>query len=154
MPRDIPQIPENAPESVIRLGSTLQRLNDANRRYRVHTAKVLGMGTTELSALLAIADADDVTPSALSRDLVLSSGATTAVIDRLEKGGYIVRTSHPGDRRSLHLSLSEKGAGTVDSLNTAYQFVLSTTGTDEAIASALPQLDRISDALDAAALEI
>ena len=131
MTRDIPLIPENAPESVIRLGSTLQRLNDANRRYRVHTAKVLGMGTTELSALLAIADADDVTPSALSRDLVLSSGATTAVIDRLEKG-----------------------AGTVDSLNTAYQFVLSTTGTDEAIASALPQLDRISDALDAAALEI
>ena len=111
------------------------------------------MGHTELSALVAIGETPGMTPGTLSNELLLSTGATTAVVDRLEKSGHVTRTRHPGDRRSLFLHLTAQGEDTTTILREAYQYVLSTTGTDETIAEALPQLDGIAAALDVAARE-
>ncbi|NRD24998.1 MarR family transcriptional regulator [Frigoribacterium sp. VKM Ac-2836] len=153
MSPDLPATPENHPESVRRLATTLRTLDEAHRRYRLHAAKALGMGHTELSALVAIGETPGMTPGTLSNELLLSTGATTAVVDRLEKSGHVTRTRHPGDRRSLFLHLTAQGEDTTTILREAYQYVLSTTGTDETIAEALPQLDGIAAALDAAARE-
>lgn len=153
MSPDLPATPENHPESVQRLAVTLRTLDEAHRRYRLHAAKVLGMGHTELTALVALSETPGMTPGALSTELLLSTGATTAVVDRLEKSGHVARSRHPGDRRSLFLHLTDLGEATTTTLREAYQYVLSTTGTDETIADALPQLDGIAAALDAAARE-
>ncbi|MET4053562.1 DNA-binding MarR family transcriptional regulator [Frigoribacterium sp. PvP054] len=153
MSPDLPATPENHPESVRLLASTLRTLDEAHRRYRLHAAKVIGLGHTELSALVAIGEAPGLTPGTLSHELLLSTGATTAVVDRLEKSGHVVRTRHPDDRRSLFLHLTALGEATTGTLTEAYQYVLSTTGTDETIADALPQLDAIAAALDAASRE-
>jgi DNA-binding MarR family transcriptional regulator len=150
---DLPATPANTPESVARLADTLHQLDEAHRRYRVYTARVVDVSPTELSALTAINDTPGITPGALARDIVLSSGATTSVIDRLERSGHIFREKHPGDRRSLHLRLTEKGDDTMSMLNEAYRYVLSTSGTDDAITAVLPQLDRVTDALNSAARE-
>ena len=59
MSPDLPATPENHPESVRLLASTLRTLDEAHRRYRLHAAKVIGMGHTELSALVAAVLAPD-----------------------------------------------------------------------------------------------
>jgi len=147
---DLPPSPANSPESVESLARTLRRLEDAHRRYRVHAARVVGIGVTELSALTTVSDAPGMTPGDLGRDLVLTSGAVTAVVDRLERADLVYRAADPEDRRVRRLHLTDKGTATMENLDEAYRYVLSTTGSDDAITRALPQLDSITEALDQA----
>lgn len=66
-----------------------------------------GMHVTDLSALLAVMQADragePLTPGRLGRRLGLSSGATTAVIDRLERADHVRRARDDRDRRKVTL---------------------------------------------------
>ena len=52
-------------------------------------------------------DADQLgtpaTPRALRRELVLTSGAVTAIVDRLEVRGHVQRTREGTDRRQVQL---------------------------------------------------
>lgn len=49
------------------------------------------------------------TPGELAEHLVLSTGAMTNRLDRLEEAGLIVRERDPKDRRSLIISMTERG---------------------------------------------
>jgi DNA-binding MarR family transcriptional regulator len=49
------------------------------------------------------------TMSEISRKLLVTSGNVTGLIDRLERGGYVVRRPSPSDRRVQYVELSEKG---------------------------------------------
>lgn len=142
-------LPEPDPSSVARLAVTLHRLDEAHRRYRVHAAHVVGIDPTELSALLAISDSPGMTSATLSQDIVLDFEATTSVVDRLEASSHIRSATHPDSSRSLHLT--DTGAHTMLTLRTAYRYLLSTTGTDQTISSALSQLDSITYTLNTAA---
>ncbi|MEV6347378.1 MarR family transcriptional regulator [Actinoplanes sp. NPDC051851] len=68
---------------------------------------------TDMHALLAIMHAErqgaPLTPGRLGEAIGLSSGATTALIDRLEKGGHLRRTRESADRRVVHLRYGEAG---------------------------------------------
>lgn len=55
-----------------------------------------------------------LTPSQLSDEMMLSSGAMTNRIDRLEAAGYVERTHDPNDRRGYLISLSESGRELID----------------------------------------
>lgn len=140
--------------SITRLATTLHKLDEAHRRYRVYAAKTVGIGPTELSALLAISNTPGITPAALARDVILSSGATTSLLDRMEASRHIVRVAHPTDRRSVLIHLAEKGEETIMTLSTAYRHVLRTTGTENTIGEALAQLDSITAAVNAAAHDL
>lgn len=63
-----------------------------------------------LSVLMA-ADADgrSITTGALGAELRLTSGATTFVVNRLEKLHLVERTRDPDDQRRILLSLSKSG---------------------------------------------
>lgn len=50
-----------------------------------------------------------LTPNALRHAAVLSSGAMTNRLDRLEAAGWIQRMPNPDDRRSLLIRLSDEG---------------------------------------------
>jgi DNA-binding MarR family transcriptional regulator len=47
--------------------------------------------------------------SDLARDLQLTSSASTALVDRLERQGVAERTRHPHDRRRTIVRLTERG---------------------------------------------
>jgi DNA-binding MarR family transcriptional regulator len=51
-----------------------------------------------------------VSPKEITSFLGLTSGAGTALLDRLEKAGYIARVRNPEDRRSVLIMVDEKGA--------------------------------------------
>lgn len=78
-------------------------------RHRMHP--------TDLYALLAVMQADragaPLTPGRLGAHLGLSSGATTAVIDRLERAEHVRRARDDRDRRrvTLHYGEAAKALG-------------------------------------------
>ena len=53
-------------------------------------------------------------PSRLSEGLLLSTGAMTNRIDRLERVGLVRRRSDPSDRRQVLVELTERGLALVD----------------------------------------
>ena len=50
-----------------------------------------------------------MTMSELSRELMVSNGNVTGVIDRLEKSGFVTRTRADHDRRVQYIELTPKG---------------------------------------------
>ena len=50
-----------------------------------------------------------LTPSALAKEMMLSTSAMTNRLDRLEKRGLVERTMDPADRRSLQIVLTDAG---------------------------------------------
>lgn len=64
-------------------------------------ARRTGLGLSEIAALEHLQHSHGgLTPTELGRRLSLSSGAITALVDRLERGGHVERRPNPGDRRS------------------------------------------------------
>ena len=68
---------------------------------------------TDVHALLAVMNAErrgaPLTPGKLGEAIGLTSGATTALIDRLERGGHLRRSRESADRRVVHLRYADAG---------------------------------------------
>lgn len=61
-----------------------------------------------------------LTPTALFTELMLSSGAMTNRLDRLEQAGLIERTPDPADRRGTLVGLTPQGRELVDAAVAAH----------------------------------
>ncbi|MEV5826001.1 MarR family transcriptional regulator [Spirillospora sp. NPDC052242] len=74
-------------------------------------ATVLGVHATDAFALLEIASAEQrgapLSPALLGRRIALSSGAMTALLNRLEEAGHITRTRERADRRIVTLRIGD-----------------------------------------------
>jgi len=55
-----------------------------------------------------------LTPTDLYEATMVTSGAMTARLDRLEKAGLTERAPHPSDRRGVVVALTEKGLALTD----------------------------------------
>lgn len=60
-----------------------------------------GLHTTDLECLDLIYLRKDVTAGELAKATGLTSGAVTALVDRLEAAGYVERAADPADRRRV-----------------------------------------------------
>jgi DNA-binding MarR family transcriptional regulator len=69
----------------------------------------LGVNVTDMECLGLIFHKGLATPSELARHTGLTSGATTAMLDRLEKAGLIERKPNPNDRRGTIITLAKAG---------------------------------------------
>jgi DNA-binding MarR family transcriptional regulator len=93
-----------SPEHVREL---FHRKTMAGERHRAAVAQLLGMDATEAAALAHLAQHGQLTPGDLGRLLGLTSGGTTALIQRLVDAGNLTRRPHPRDKRSSLLAASE-----------------------------------------------
>jgi DNA-binding MarR family transcriptional regulator len=91
------------------LRASLARKSLADSRQRAAAAALLGIAETDVLALQHLAWAGTLTPSQLARHLQLTSGGTTALIQRLTRLDYVTREAHPEDRRSSLVRLSPAG---------------------------------------------
>ncbi|TIT78469.1 MAG: MarR family transcriptional regulator [Mesorhizobium sp.] len=66
-----------------------------------------------------------LTPTELYEATMVTSGAMTARLDRLEKAGLIRRAPHPSDRRGVVVELTAKGLALVE-----HQILAGLTGQD------------------------
>ena len=67
-----------------------------------------------LAALRLAGDPYRLTPSELTKSLMVTSGGMTAIIDRLEQQGYVERMPNPTDRRGVLVGLTAAGATLAD----------------------------------------
>lgn len=87
--------------------------------FRNAIGKKLGLNTTDFEGLDLIFYRGVATPSELSKYTGLSSGSTTAMIDRLEKSGLVMRQSNPDDRRGTLVVIDKEAALAVRPLFTS-----------------------------------
>lgn len=63
----------------------------------------------EMHTIDVIGKAPDVTPSQVSKELMVTLGTVTTSLNNLERKGYIERVRSEQDRRVVHLHLTKKG---------------------------------------------
>ena len=102
--------PEFGPPSpLLRL---LQEFTIEANRYVDAAGDRKDMHRTDMNALAVImrhtARGEVVTPGVLRKELNLSSPATTALIDRLDNSGHVVRERNAADRRQVQLKMTPK----------------------------------------------
>lgn len=87
---------EMVSEIVTMLG---RRLTVYTSLYQTALADRLGLSMADVKALELVLEFEPITTGQLACLAGISSGGTTAVIDRLEAAGFVIRDKHPLDRR-------------------------------------------------------
>ncbi|MFF2273723.1 MarR family winged helix-turn-helix transcriptional regulator [Agromyces sp. NPDC058136] len=99
-------------DQVVRLMQSLRGWHDAARRMSEASSRYMKLNETDMRALRFLIAARNqgeiATPGALSDYLGISSASTTKLLDRLERGGHIVRAPHPSDRRALAITVTDE----------------------------------------------
>src|SRR5919198_680284 len=93
----------------------IAKLSRYFERSLAETATAFGLTMQDwelLSALRRVGPPYRLSPTQLASDLMLSSGAMTARLDRLERTGLVRRRPDPDDRRAVRVELTEKGSRT------------------------------------------
>ena len=114
----------------------------AVREYGVHLTlfrnamdEWAGHNATDMECLRLLFQKGTATPTELAKHTGLTSGATTAMLDRLEKAGFIERRPNPNDRRGTLIapkaSASEKVASWFASAREAQDKLISSYSESE-----------------------
>jgi DNA-binding MarR family transcriptional regulator len=92
----------------------LLELSDAVRRSQRATdtvdeaaSQLLGINRTDSRCLDILEQRGRMTAGELAREARLSTGAITAVLDRLEHAGYVRRIDDPADRRRVLVEVTD-----------------------------------------------
>ena len=80
----------------------------AAENFRLRAARdVLGVGSTEISALFYLFTEGTSTPTELAARLQITTASVTELVERLSRAGLARRAPHPHDRRKVVLSLTD-----------------------------------------------
>jgi DNA-binding MarR family transcriptional regulator len=95
-----------------------QLINDAATEARVHqtaydrfedaAAAYAGVNRTAMRCMDVLDQAGQLTPGEIAVQTGLTSGAVTAMLDRLERLGFVQRRPDPSDRRRVLVKLTDK----------------------------------------------
>lgn len=96
-------------DALLRITQGLRRVDVGTYALRIRLAEKLGIGTIDINAMAFVGEVDGMTPKALGNILNITTGSVTAMVDRLESKGFMVRKPNPSDRRSVLLHLSPAG---------------------------------------------
>jgi DNA-binding MarR family transcriptional regulator len=103
--------------------------------FRNAMSEWAGLNATDMECLRLLFQKGVASPSELARHTGLTSGATTAMLDRLEKVGLIERRPNPNDRRGTLIapekSSAEKMASWFESARNAQDALMSTYSESE-----------------------
>ena len=84
--------------------TALRRFGLEDDRFDAIVARRFEAAPAEFKAMDHILASGGLTPGQLGDRLMLTSGAITALVDRLERLGWVKRVPHPTDRRSVIVS--------------------------------------------------
>jgi DNA-binding MarR family transcriptional regulator len=84
--------------------------------FRNAIGRKLGLNITDSECLSLLRTRGISTPTELARFTGLTSGSTTAMLDRLEKAGFITRRHNLNDRRGILIEINSEMAVTTTPL--------------------------------------
>jgi DNA-binding MarR family transcriptional regulator len=87
----------------------LRALILSGENYGQSLARTIGLGEKDTQAICYLALHGERGQNDLASDLGITSSASTALVDRLERRGLAERFAHPSDRRRVLVRLSDKG---------------------------------------------
>jgi DNA-binding MarR family transcriptional regulator len=96
-----PQAPQDAWRHALRLAA-------ASEHYIAQLRASMGLSSNEMNTLLLLHDGGACTMTELSHRVRLTRPALTALVDRLERNGWVQRMSDRGDRRRVIVTLTER----------------------------------------------
>lgn len=111
---------QQRPDLDLAMACTLLRLERVNQLHEMRVqgiSETIGLQTGELHVLLALRRSGkpyELRPTDLFRTLLVTSGAVTKRVARLQEGGFILRVSANDDGRSELVRLTAKGLVTAD----------------------------------------
>ena len=76
--------------------------------FRNALSRRLGLNATDSECLSLLSLKGVSTPTQLAHFTGLTTGSTTAMLDRLERSGYITRKPNPADRRGVLIELNRQ----------------------------------------------
>lgn len=85
-----------------------QEYGIASVLFRNAIGRKLGLNITDIGCINFLFIRSTSTPTELARYTGLTSGSTTAMLDRLENAGLIRRKPNPNDRRGLLVEVHER----------------------------------------------
>jgi DNA-binding MarR family transcriptional regulator len=88
-------------EGLAQLSELMRRVSTYRQLMHQVVADRLGLGMTDLKCLDAARNVPHLIPSRLAEITGLSTSATTAALDRLERRGYVRRVRDEHDRRRV-----------------------------------------------------
>ncbi len=104
----------------------VKQVNMGAREYGISTVlfrhavgEILGVNVTDMECLALIFFKGLATPSELAHYTGLTSGATTAMLDRLEKARLIERRPNPQDRRGTLIVLTNERTKEISAMFTS-----------------------------------
>ena len=86
--------------------AALHRFGLERDRLRTALARRLGVPAADLDALEHLERGGPLSQRDLAERLLLTSGAVTFLVDRLEQAGLVQRQPHPTDRRATLVALA------------------------------------------------
>ena len=98
----------------------VDRICKLNKRFDTmleHAVEAFGLNKGEFKVLITLRQHNDdftMSPGELGDELLLSSGAMTNRLDRLEAARFIAREPDPDDRRALIVRLTADGVKKID----------------------------------------
>ena len=104
-----------------KLSDLVRQHSSAVLRHAAATAKRMGLEASELAALEHLQAAGAINQKRLGERPSMSPGAITAMIDRLQRRGYVERIPNPEDRRSALVNITK--AGLEDSLRHLWPYI-------------------------------
>ncbi|MEJ7520058.1 MarR family transcriptional regulator [Staphylococcus saprophyticus] len=69
--------------------------------FQQQIAEILDVYTHDFTSINVLSETGPITAGELSKRIGLTTGSVTALVDRLEKAGFVRREKHPEDRRSI-----------------------------------------------------
>lgn len=87
----------------------LRRITRAIDLHSKKVQKQSGLTTSQLLVIEAIEKLESPTPSSIAREILLSQGTVTNLIDRMEKNGLVQRQKTAADKRSVNIVTTELG---------------------------------------------
>lgn len=139
---------------LVRIVQGLRRVDTGTYALRIRLAEKLGIGTIDINAMAFVGEVDGLTPKDLGKALNITTGSVTAMVDRLESKGFMVRKPNPTDRRSVLLHLSPEGTDAMQWANdhfAAAAGALLQDSSEESIVDIAEFLEGIGERLMAAA---
>jgi DNA-binding MarR family transcriptional regulator len=140
-----------------RVGAALVGMIRRAEESQEAAARHHGMHPTDFRCIgYLLARNEPTSPRDITRYLAITSGAGTALLDRLEKAGFVRRERHPEDRRSVLIVLDEQAAAEPVALHRQisadYEQALADLSDDnlQAIAIYLERVQRLSQAMNQA----
>lgn len=109
----------------------LMKANTAFSRNIMREAGRMGLTSGQPKILEFLLDAEEADQKTIAEHCEIEQATAGSILLRMENAGLIVRKQHAGNRRSLYVSLTEKGKEAAAGMQAVF------CGTDEAAASAL-----------------